>query len=217
MAYEFYLGLDLSGRRGILTLVEKASEEEADEEQITYRFHRLEQLDKDTSDEEIVEHIQDTIADRPYTGRSIVVVNKTGKKGQAVLEALTGQGLTPIGVSVTEGDTATQTGSAMDAGGDEAEDRAGFFVSRRALIGMLQDIYDDAELELIQDTPEFTALLDALDEEEEQAAQNPYVISAALACWFGEQHEFNPLEHLSDSEMPTSPEQLKPGVRKSVP
>jgi hypothetical protein len=84
--------------------------------------------------------VQDLLVSEPQeVGHSVPVVNATGEMGRAALHAIEARGLTPVGITLTGGESAAQSGSGVDLeGGDSAaDDEAGFFVSEADLCGRL--------------------------------------------------------------------------------
>ena len=150
MAYAFYLGIDITdeetGPTATLSLVEK----EKDDPQPEVRYHvrtieRTDDLEGDDPDDEhyafagLATRVQDLLVSEPQeVGHSIPVVNATGRMGKAALRAIAARGLTPIGITLTGGEAAAQSGSGLDlqdSGDDAADDDAGFFVSEADLCG----------------------------------------------------------------------------------
>jgi hypothetical protein len=221
MAYEFYLGIDAeeSGKVTI-ALVEKAAYQ--GEDVTTYHVRHLEQ--REGADERaLVERIRNLIADEPYVGRTMLIVNRTAKQGRRLAESLGEEGLTPIGAVLSGGDSATETtvGLANGRGGDSAVQGGGFIISEHELVETLSELYGGGQLSMEQDSQEVSALAEgiqsyeaaapeagiALDRIDAQPARNAanagLVIGTALACWYGEQHSFDPTEHL-EGEPPTT-------------
>ena len=284
MAYAFYLGIDITeeetGPTATLSLVEKEKDDPQSEVQYHVRtITRADELAGDDPDDEhhafagLAARVQDLLVSEPQeVGHSIPVVNATGQMGQAALRAIKARGLTPVGITVTGGESAAQGGSGLDLeGGDSAaDDDAGFFVSEADLAGRLVMLETQGRLTIEQestryasdlahglqswrgrvDTSEQTEEAEALGEavatgEEDAAdevvaadgeaagpqeattadeaepaeqatgetgtqaareeAHDAFVMSAALACWLGEERSFDPTEHLG-GEAPTTGE-----------
>ena len=226
MAYEFYLGIDAPEEEEAATiaLIEKEDEDEkGHQEEVEYRVHELLQLELTEKEGElqsgpVVERIQDIIADEPFTGRTILVVNRSNPRGQGVLGALQKQGLTSFGVSLNAGEGASQAGSGLSlSSGDEAEpEEANFFLAEETLIGTLDRLYRKGRLILqsnnqhastvADDMESYQVYLDSAEAGEEATsvpACTTFSRSAGLACWLGEQHDFNPARHLADFQPTT--------------
>ena len=151
MPYAFYLGIDITdedtGPTATLSLVEK----EKDDPQPEVRYHvrtieRTDDLEGDDPDDEhhafagLATRVQDLLISEPQeVGHSVPVVNATGEVGRAALHAIEARGLTPVGLTLTGGEAAAQSGSGIDleGGDDAADDDAGFFVSEADLCGRL--------------------------------------------------------------------------------
>lgn len=226
MAYEFYLGLDVpdDGTEAVVSLIEKENEDETGhEEPVEYRLRVLDKLplhsESDEPGEEAANRIQSLLTEQPYTGRTILVVNKTNEPGQMMLNRLQEHGLTSFGVALTSSEAAAQEGSGFSLGGGDnaAQNESSFFVSEDSLVSNLERLHRKARLILppsnqhtssvAQGLQSYRARADAdasRDDDEQPEApartiqNNPFVRSAALACWLGEQHDFDPTNHLAD-------------------
>ncbi|PSQ83073.1 MAG: hypothetical protein BRD44_05890 [Bacteroidetes bacterium QS_7_67_15] len=155
MAYAFYLGIDITdeatGPTATLSLVEK--EQDDPQPEVRYHVRTIERTDDlegedpggDDGDEHhafagLATRVQDLLVSEPQeVGHSVPVVNATGEMGRAALHAIEARGLTPVGITLTGGESAAQSGSGVDLeGGDSAaDDEAGFFVSEADLCGRL--------------------------------------------------------------------------------
>lgn len=235
MDYAFYLGADVTDDdQATLSLIEKATEDE--NEEATYHVRDVAHVEAEPGEEEtfdaLVDRVQNLVAESPYTGRTVLVVNRTSERGRALLEAFNERGLTPIGVALTGGAGAAQEGSGLKLeGGDRAaRDESGFYVSEYDLVGHLDDLQREGRLKWEENTEEvskvargiesYRARVDAADAEPETTRQteveqqeeppraeahDTHVVSAALACWLGEEHTFDPTEHLK-GDPPTTGE-----------
>lgn len=224
MAYAFYVGIDVTDdRKGVISLVEKASTGE--DENVKYRIHRIDSIEDNQNDEQIAARVRDMIAESPYTGRTSVVVNKTTDPGQMVVNRLIQTGLTPIGVIISGGDSAAQTGTGMarTSAGVITHDTSGFMVSEHVLVDCIERLYQEGRTELPREDSDSASLLsqglqsyraraheagEALEHISEEprrdADHSEYVISAALACWYGEQqHSFDPAGSLEEFQPTT--------------
>jgi hypothetical protein len=173
MAYAFYLGIDLvdddeTGPVATLSLVEK----EKDDPQPEVRYHvrtieRTADLEGDDPDDEhhafagLATRVQDLLISEPQeVGHSVPVVNATGEIGQAALRALADRGLTPVGVTLTGGESAAQGGSGLDmqdSGDDAADDDASFFVSEADLCGRLVRLETNGRLTIEQEQTRYAS------------------------------------------------------------
>ncbi len=264
MPYAFYLGIDVTeGDEATLTLLEKTANDAHDE--AVYHVREIRRARAEPEDKEevgyaaddvapaLVDEVQTLLAEAPYTGRAVVVVNRTNARGYGLLVALTKRGLTPMGVDVTGGKGAAQEGTALerDGGDDAARDESSLFVAEEQLAGRLdrlqrtgrlkwdlhteeastlahglesyrarEDEADSApDAEALGEAEHSGAALEDVEAENREAAEdveaedaaprrrvqeNPphaeahtsHVLSAALACWLGEEHAFDPTEHL---------------------
>ena len=217
MAYAFYLGLDAVPEDGtVLALVEKdAAEGAVEREEATYQLRELRAFG-DAEADDVAARVQDLMAETPYTGRTLVVINRGADAD--VLEALEERGLTTIGVTVTGGDTPTQEGTGFTLeGGDDADVRdAGLYVSEGDLVVGLQDLrsvrrFDtgDANLENVDRLMEGLRTYgldegarDATAEPQRDARHSAHVLATALACWYGEQRSLDPTERLTGPPPP---------------
>lgn len=225
MAFEFYLGMDLTGQdeTASLALVEKAADDP--DAEASYRVRRLERLQDGATDDQFASHVQDLIADAPYTGRTILVVSKAGDRGEALVEQLAGRGLSPVSVWVSGGDTAAQEGSGLTLeGGDRAGlDEGAITVSEHEVVEAVERLYRSGRLELDHEEETMSLLAQGLQSYHARAADagealneiqgEPsrdadhagLVLSTGVACWLAEQHSFDPTDHLSGSPPPVGP------------
>lgn len=253
MEYAFYLGVDVDGD-AVLTLVEKQADDAADD--ASYHLRHLERVDlvEDEDETPVTDRVQALLAEAPYTGRSVVVVNRTTQNGQVLLDTLNERGLTPLGIHLAVGEDAAQEGGGMqlEGGDDAAEDESSFFVSELALVERLVELHRDGRFiaeqpgsdhasKLVQGLQRYSSYFDELEATEEaeaigeaESADIPLseveeeagaggvgdedeaassselteteerdveydhiTISAALSCWLGEEHAFDPTVHLS--------------------
>lgn len=221
MPYAFYLGIDATDEPNVLTatLLEKAGD--YDEEPM-YRVHRILHLTDDEAEQDaaaVASSLQSLIAETPYTGRTEIVVNERSDVGFDVLEALTDLGLTPIGITITGGDAATEVASGLARTSGDADDEisSGMLVSEHVLVQALQELYRGGRLDMAEEeatdhasrlaqglqsyrarsTEAGDALQDIDAVPRRDADHAEYVLSAALAAWFAKQHTFNESERLS--------------------
>ncbi len=218
MAYEFYLGIDAhsedDGAAGYaLSLIEK---DQANGE-ATYRLHDLRRLHG--SADEIASWVQDQIRDDPFVGRTICVTNATEEIGEEVFRTLKQRGLSPIGIVISGGDAASQTGGSQL--GDSAG-APGLQVSEHLVVSNIEEIYHDGRFDVTgvkSDAP--SHLVHGLDRYRLEArepgqegldhiAAEPtrdtedadLVLATGVACWIAEQHSFDPTEHLGGEAPP---------------
>lgn len=207
MAYEFYLGVDTSeAPRGAMALVEKTTTDDLPR----YALRAAETFDDGRSDEDRAARVQNVIAAEPFTGHTLVVVNRTGGPGGTMTDLLVGEGLSPVGVTLTPGDGAGQADTGIVGTGRKRDDQAGFNVSAHTLYTSLRGLYESGQLNLADlDLPEVSAMLDGLHNEDEAAGEaavidaNPLIRSIALACWYGERRSMDPTENLEGDVPPT--------------
>lgn len=228
MAYEFYLGIDVPGeeRPVTISLVEKTAKDEDAEP--SYRVHRLEQIDRgDDSADKIADRVQNLIADAPYTGRTMVVVSKSDGRGEEITAGLSRRGLSPLGVVLTGGDTAAQTGTGIRVSGGDAAgtDEGGLNVSEHEVVECVERLYRSGRLSLQEARAEEessllaqglqsyearsaragVALNDLSAEARRDAEHTGFVLSTGAACWLAEEHSFDPTDHLNGPPPPVGP------------
>jgi hypothetical protein len=216
MAYEFFLGVDPDDDTDAVTLALIEKSKYVNEEATTYHVRRL--LQRDGTDERAVAQlIQNIAADVPNVGRTSIVVNCTERRGRRLIEFLVEAGLTPIGVTISGGDSAGQSGPGIVTGRKGGGNEAGFIVSEHDLVQTVEDLYGAGQFMMEQDSPEVSSLADGLLDYLDKASEagvalqhidrEPYreglhdslVLGAALACWYGEQLSFeDPAEHLEE-------------------
>lgn len=218
MAHAFFLGVELEEDNSSVdaTLIILEKEQEADAAP-GFRLDHARRCGEDSPDA-LADRIQRLVAERPYIGRTNIVVNRSAGPGPALLEALSDRGLDPIAVTLTGG-RGTAAGE-PDEGGVSlgmvpairtlaelyrdgqfvVEDHATEAASRLARgLQRAAEVLDEADGN--QDTPEAAgATLDPLGE------SGPHVISAALAAWSGTERSFDPSQHLKET-----PQTRRPG------
>lgn len=223
MAHAFFLGVDLEEHDAsidaTLTILEK---EEQGDEAPRFRVNHARRRAEDTADA-LADRIQGLVAERPYIGRTNIIVNRSAAPGPALLEALSDRGLDPI--------AATLTGGSGTVAGEP--DDVGVSLGRIDAIRTLAELHRDGRLVVedhtteaashlarglqraaevldeadgTQDTPEAAgSTLDPLGE------SGPHVVSAALAAWCGTERSFDPSQHLKEQPQTRRPDDDRRG------
>lgn len=213
MAHAFFLGVDARSESedplaATHALLEKSKEDS--DEPSTYRLHDLRTYDDGPSSTELAEHLQGLVAERPYIGRTTMVVNRADAYGDAVFDALEDLGLAPVGAVLAEGAPGPPTD----------RDEMGVRVSGVEAVRTLADLYLDDRFAIESHASETVsrlardvqALAERVDEEEGDARAlgtatggpsfDPaaiHVNSAALAAWLATERSFDPSQHLKES------------------
>jgi len=219
MAHAFFLGVDLADDDGsveaALTVFEKEDQGEAPSR---FRLDHARCRPVERPDV-LADQLQGFVAERPYTGRTNIVVNRTDEPGAALIAALRDRGLDPVAVTFTGGDDP----------GAVAADEVGVSLGGADAVRTLGELYRDGRLvveshateaasqlarglqraaEVLdaadgnQDTPEAAgSTLDALDD------GNSQVVSAALAAWCGTERSFDPSQHLKSDPHTRRPDE----------
>jgi len=208
MAHAFFLGVDLAEDDGsveaILTVFEKEDQGEAPSR---FRLDHARRRPGESPDA-LADRLQSFVAERPYTGRTNIVVNRSVEPGAALIDALKDRGLDPLAVTLTGG-SGTVAGEPDEVGvslgvADAVRTLAELYRDGRLVVeshtteaasqlarGLQRaaEVLDAADGD--QDTPEAAgSTLDALDD------GNAQVVSAALAAWCGTERSFDPSQHL---------------------
>lgn len=214
MAHAFFLGVDGVPDDGEAfveathTLLEK--EQDDSDAAATYRLDHIRHHSDGVSAEDLADHLQGLVADRPYIGRTSLIVNRGHDAGQALVDALEDRGLDPVAATITGGSGTTA--------GDT--DETGVHLGGVDLVRTLTDLHREARLILEGHTSEtgsrlardVQALAERLDEADGdlealgRATEGPsfdpeatHVTSAALAAWLGTERSFDPSQHLKES------------------
>lgn len=214
MAHAFFLGVDVLPNEdgapyGVThALLEK--EKEPSDEEATYRLDHIRHHSEVASADDLADHLQSLVAERPYIGRTSIIVHRGSDFGQVLIEALEDRGLDPIAATLTEG-------SGVAAG---ETDEMGVHVGGVDVVRTLADLYRDKTLaledyasevgsELARDVQALAERLDEADGDIEalgRATAGPsfdpeatHVTSAALAAWLGSEWSFDPSQHLKES------------------
>lgn len=234
MPYEFFLGVDPDDDTDAVTLALIEKSKYPDEKMTTYHVRSL--LQRDGTDEQgIARFIQNMVTDEPFVGRTSVVVNCTDRRGRRLVLSLTEEGLSPIGVTITGGDSAGLSGPGivMDRKGSG---QGGFIVSEHDLVSALEDLYESGQLDMNQDSPEVSLLGDGLldymkkaneagvalqhidREPARQGLHDSIVLGTALACWYGDQVSLDdPAEHIEEETRTLAQMRREEGSRPGAP
>lgn len=214
MAHAFFLGVDFpddssdDGVDATLTIIEK--EKEQSDAEAGFRLdHVRHHRDVDSLDA-LADHVQGLVAERPYIGRTSIVVNRAAASGEDLVDALSDRGLDPVAATLTEG-SGSVPGERDEVGvslgtADAVRTLAELYRDRR--LGMNEHSTEAAselargvqrasevldEVDGNQNSPEAAgATLDALND------ASPAVTSAALAAWVGAERSFDPSQHLKE-------------------
>lgn len=214
MAHAFFLGIDATPSDNessfdvTFALFEKSKED--DDESAEYRLDHVRHRTGIASAEDLAEHLQGLVADRPYIGRTSLIVNRRTAFGQALVDALEDRGLDPVAATLTEGEGGTSGETdeiAVQLGGIDA-------------VRTIADLHRDGVLTIESHTTEVAsqlardvqALAEQLDEADGDiealggTTSGPsfdptatHVTSAALAVWLGTERSFDPSQHLKRS------------------
>jgi len=224
MAHAFFLGVDLEREEdageAVLTILEK--DQERTDADVSYRLVHARDRTEASADE-LAAHIQSLGAERPYIGRTTIVVNRRRAVGQALVDALTERGLDPVAVTLTDGS------GAVPGETDEVGVSLGLIDAVQTLAELYRDeqvVIEDYSTEVAsrlargvqraaevldevdgnQNTPQASgATLDALGE------AGAAVRSAALAAWCGAERSFDPSQHLKEDPQTGRPDGGAPG------
>lgn len=225
MAHAFFLGVDAlpTGDEDSFevthSLLEK--EKESSDGEATFRLDHIRRHTDVSSADEFADHLQGLVAERPYIGRTSIIVNRGGDFGQALVDALEDRGLDPIAATLTEGAgvAAGETDEmGVHMGGvDAMRSLADLYRGRRLA---LEDYASEVGSELTRDVQVLAERLDEADGDVEalgRATTGPsfdleatHVTSAALAAWLGTERSFDPSQHLKESPQTGSSE--RPGA-----
>jgi hypothetical protein len=208
MDHAFFLGVDLAEDDGsveaVLTVLEKERQADAPSR---FRLDHARRRSVGRPDD-LADQIQSLVAERPYTGRTNIVVDRSAEPGSALVDALTNRGLDPIVVTLTGGGGA----------GASAPDEVGVSLGVADAVRTLAELYRDGRLRIEDHTTEAAStlargvqraaeVLDAADGNQDTPAAagstlealddvDPDVVSAALAAWCGTERSFDPSQHL---------------------
>lgn len=214
MAHAFFLGVDFTSEdaservEAILTMLEK--EQESSDEKATYRLDHIRSRTDVDSIDALADHIQGLVAERPYIGRTNIIVNRGTDSGRALVEALQDLGLDPVAATLTAG-SGTVPGE---------RDEVGVHLGTADAVRTLAELYRDRQFQITDHTTEAASELargvqraaEVLDEADGSQAVSeasgsvrealsdigPAVRSAALAAWFGTERSFDPTQHLKE-------------------
>jgi len=214
MAHAFFLGVDAlpnddeNSYEVTHTLLEK--EKESSDGEATFRLDHIRRSTDVASADEFAGRLQGFVADRPYIGRTSIIVHGGDAFGQALIDALEDRGLDPIAATLTEGTgvTAGETDElGVQMGGINAVRTLADLYRDRALA--LQDYASEVGSRLARDVQALAGQLDEADGDIEALGgstagpsfdpEATHVTSAALAAWLGTERSFDPSQHLKES------------------
>lgn len=214
MAHAFFLGIDVtpsdeaSSHEVTHALLEKEKEPSADA--ATFRLNHIQHHAGVESPDTFADHLQSLVAERPYIGRTSIIVERGTHFGRDLINALDDRGLDPVAATLTEG-----TGVAA---GDT--DEMGVHMGGIDVVQTLADLYHDGQLaleghatevgsRLARDVQSLAERLDEANGDIEALGQSTagpsfdpeatHVTSAALAAWLGTERSFDPSQHLKES------------------
>ncbi len=215
MAHAFFLGVDLSDHESdehadaTLTILEKQKEQTDTE--ASFRLDHVRHHEEVESLDDLADHVQGLVAERPYIGRTSIVVNRGAAPGQALVEALSDRGLDPVAATLTAG-SGSVPGERDEVGvslgtADAVRTLAELYRNRRLGI---EDHTTEAASELARGVQHASEVLDEVDGNQDtpEAAGStldalndvgPVVTSAALAAWVGAERSFDPSQHLKEN------------------
>jgi hypothetical protein len=219
MAHSFFLGVDLVDADASVTATVSVLEKEQEDTDAAARFRlgRARQYTKE-SVEALAEHLQGVVADRPYIGRTNIVVNQSAPKGGDFVEALTERGLDPIAAVLTDGS------GAVPGETDEVAVHLGTTDAVRTLANLyrdgqftIEDHTTEAGSHLARSVQRAAEALDAADGNQDTPAAagnsldaldapDTYLTSAALAAWCATERSFDPSQHLKETPRTEHPE-----------
>lgn len=206
MAHAFFLGVDFaedeSGEQTGATLTILEKEQENSDAEVSYRLDHIRHFDNVDSIDELADHIQSLVAERPYIGRTSIVINRSTEPGQALVDALSNRGLDPVAATLTEGSGAV-SGST---------DEVGVHLGTADAVQTLAELYRNRQFGIDDYSSEDASALargvqraaEVLDEQAGSAREQlvdvgTHVTSASLAAWFGAERSFDPTQHLKEN------------------
>lgn len=215
MAHAFFLGVDATptddGENSFdvtFALFEKSKE--GNDENAGYRLDHIRHRAGISSADDLAEHLQGLVADRPYIGRTSLIVNRGTAFGQALVEAVEDRGMDPVGATLTEGAGVTPGETdeiAVQIGGVDVLrtiadlHRDGVLTMDSHTTEVASQLARDVQA-LAEQLDEADGDLEALGETTSGPSFDPaatHVTSAALAVWLGTERSFDPSQHLKES------------------
>lgn len=219
MAHSFFLGVDLVEDDPSFTSTLAILEKEQDGTDAPARFRLGRARDHtEASAGALAEYLQGVVADRPYIGRTNIIVNRSAPGGAALVDALTERGLDPIAAVLTGGS------GAVPGEPDEVAVHLGTIDAVRTLANLyrdgqftVEDHTTEAGSQLARSVQRAAEALDAADGNRDTPAAaghsldtlddpDTYLISAALAAWCGTERSFDPSQHLKEAPQTGDPD-----------
>ena len=195
----FFVGLDIGQAQDYTAMSvlerivaeDKASARSADDfpeaEKAVYHLRHIERAGLGTPYPRIVARVKELMESELLKGDSFLVVDATGV-GAPVVDLLRNEGLNPVPVIITSGDSVTRGNWS-------------YHVPKRDLVNVLQVLLQTGRLKIAQGVAETRTLVNELlnfkvrinlrtahdsYESWREGAHDDIVLSVALACWFGE-------------------------------
>ena len=182
----FFLGLDLGQAQDPTALAIAERLETLEGRTAGYHVRYLERVSLGTSYTSIATHVRDLLGRDPLRDHGYLVVDATGV-GAPVVDLLRREGLSPVAVTITGGDTVTRDGTA-------------YRVPKRDLVSRLQVLLQSGRLKIADAIPDARLLVEELlafrvkitvtahdtYEPWRERAHDDLVLAVALACWYGE-------------------------------
>lgn len=219
MAHSFFLGVDLveddPSFTATLAILEK--EQDGTDAPAQFRLGRAREHTEESA-EALAEYLQGVVADRPYIGRTNIVVNQSAPGGAALVDALAERGLDPIAAVLTGGS------GAVPGETDEVAVHLGTIDAVRTLANLyrdgqftVEDHTTEAGSQLARSVQRAAEALDAADGNQDTPAAagnsldtlndpDTYLTSAALAAWCATERSFDPSQHLKEAPQTDNPE-----------
>lgn len=221
MAHAFFLGVDLvdhSERSPEVTFTVLEKEKEQTDPEATYRLDHIRHHTDVSSIDDLASRIQSFVADKPYIGRTNIIVNRGSEAGRALDDALADRGLDTVSATLTGGSGAVpgerdEVGVSLGAA-DAVRTLAELY--RDGLL-VIEDHSTEAASQLARDVQRASEALDEADGDQdtpeaagstltELGEMGPHITSAALAAWCGSERSFDPSQHLKQDPQTGRPD-----------
>ena len=185
---DFIMGLDLGQMQDYTALAILEKTNSSDNHHNGYQLRHLERFKLGTEYPVVVERVIELLLTDELKKSCHLVIDATGV-GRAVIDIFRWEGLTPIAITITGGDSVSKEG-------------AEYRVPKRDLVGVVQALLQTERLKIAKSLPLAKTLLEELQNfkvkitlnahdtygEWREGKHDDLVLAVAMACWFGENY-----------------------------
>ncbi|WP_022834388.1 hypothetical protein [Salisaeta longa] len=192
MPHAFYLGVDAREETAGITVLSKETDGQDD---TTVHLNQAQFIEE--APEALADRLQAFVSERPYIGRTTLVVNTATERGAAVHEALGALGLDAVDVTLTDATTHTtgdENAMSVVLGIEEALESLATLHQDGALT--LDGLNTEAASDLARSLQRYLDDQVTNDAPDGPTSYSAALTSASLAGWMASERTFDPTERL---------------------